>query len=57
MAVFDKEKLKTMDTKKGVVKKYTVMIVDDEKQALESMYSLLSEDYHIITANDGFEAF
>jgi DNA-binding NtrC family response regulator len=60
MAVFGKEKLQKMKVKKvkdDTVKKHTIMIVDDEENALKSMYSLLSEDYHIITARDGQEAF
>jgi two-component system cell cycle response regulator len=56
MAIFDKkklQKLKEMETKE---KKHTIMIVDDEEAHLRSMESLLSEDYHIITAKDGQEA-
>jgi DNA-binding NtrC family response regulator len=56
MALFEKEKFHKMKVKDGAVKKHTIMIVDDEEKALESMYSLLSEDYHIITAQDGQEA-
>ncbi len=56
MAVFGKEKLQKMKVKDETEKKHTIMIVDDEEQALKSMYSLLSEDYHIINAKDGLEA-
>jgi len=56
MAIFDKKKLqkmKEMETKK---KRHIIMIVDDEDAHLHSMESLLSEDYQIITAQNGQEA-
>jgi DNA-binding NtrC family response regulator len=56
MVVFDKGKLQEIQKKEKSVKKRTIMIVDDEKNHLESMKSLLSEEYHIITASDGSEA-
>jgi DNA-binding NtrC family response regulator len=56
MAVFGKEKLQEIQKKEKSVKRYTIMIVDDEKNHLESMENLLSENFHIITASDGLEA-
>jgi len=56
MAVFDKERLPKQQKQEETVKKPTIMIVDDEENVLKSMYDLLSEDYHIITAGDGAEA-
>lgn len=56
MAIFDKEKLHKTKIKHETVKKHTIMIVDDEKAHLDSMQSLLSEDYQVITAKDGQEA-
>jgi two-component system cell cycle response regulator len=55
MAIFDKKKLQKI--KEKITKKHTIMIVDDEEAHLRSMESLLSEDYYIITALDGQEAF
>jgi len=54
MPVFDKERLAKKTEEIG--KRHTIMIVDDEYSHLHSMESLLSEDYHIITAADGMEA-
>jgi DNA-binding NtrC family response regulator/nitrogen-specific signal transduction histidine kinase len=54
MAVFDKNRLKKEKDK--TAQKHTIMIVDDEKNHLESMENLLSENFHIITASDGLEA-
>ncbi len=56
MAIFDKEKLQKLKEIELKNKKHTIMIVDDEEAHLSSMESLLSEDYHIITAKDGQEA-
>ena len=47
MAVFDKNKLKKEKDK--TVKKHTIMIADDEKNHLESMENLLSENSIIIS--------
>jgi DNA-binding NtrC family response regulator len=54
--VFDKGKLQEIQKKEKIEKKHTIMIVDDEKNHLESMENLLSTEYHIITAPDGQEA-
>jgi diguanylate cyclase (GGDEF)-like protein len=56
MAIFDKKKLQKLKEIELKDKKHTIMIVDDEESHLSSMESLLSEDYHIITAKDGQEA-
>jgi DNA-binding NtrC family response regulator len=56
MAVFGKEKLQEIQKKEKSVKRYTIMIVDDEKNHLESMEKLLSEIFHIIKASNGLEA-
>lgn len=54
MAFFEKKKLRIKKEKK--VKRHTIMIVDDLEVNLNSMVSLLSDDYYIITACDGEEA-
>ena len=41
---------------KNSIKKHTVMVVDDEKNYLSSMVSLLLKDYDVITARDGQDA-
>ena len=54
---FDKErfyKLKNED--KTVKQKPTIMIVDDEDNMLQSLNSLFSENYQVITARNGKEA-
>ena len=56
MGTFSKEKLHKIQKKEKEIKKHTIMIVDDEEAHLASMVSLLSDDYHIITALDGKEA-
>ena len=56
MSIFDKKKLQKLKEIELKDKKHTIMIVDDEEYHLRSMESLLSEDYHIITAKDGQEA-
>jgi diguanylate cyclase (GGDEF)-like protein len=56
MAIFDKKKLQKMKEMELKDKKHTIMIVDDEEAHLSSTESLLSEDYHIITARNGQEA-
>lgn len=56
MSIFDKKKLQKLKEIELKDKKHTIMIVDDEESHLSSMESLLSEDYHIITAKDGQEA-
>lgn len=55
MSIFDKEKLKRLQEGKST-NSHTIMLVDDEESHLSSMTSLLSEEYHIITARDGQEA-
>jgi YesN/AraC family two-component response regulator len=56
MAVFDKKKLQKIKEKEKTIKIHTIMVVDDEKSHLDSMVSLLSEQYKAITARDGQEA-
>ena len=56
MALFDKKKLQKIKEKEKNTEKHTIMIVDDEEAHLNSMVSLLSEDYHTIIAQDGQEA-
>jgi internalin A len=56
MIKFDKSRLQKIKEKEKIIKKHTIMIVDDEEAHLKAMESLLSEDYYIITAKDGQEA-
>lgn len=37
-------------------KEYTLLLVDDEDQNLQSLSLVLEKDYHLITARDGIEA-
>lgn len=56
MGIFNKKKLKKINDLEKKDKKHTIMLVDDEKAHLTSMTSLLSDDYHLITAKDGQDA-
>jgi len=55
MSIFDKEKLKILKPVE-TVRKHTIMLVDDETAVLTSLKSLISDEYNIITAQDGQEA-
>ncbi|HLP48953.1 MAG TPA: response regulator [Candidatus Kapabacteria bacterium] len=55
MSIFN-NKLQGRQENQGNENKQTIMIVDDEKCQLHAMESLLSGDYHIITASCGREA-
>lgn len=53
----DKEKMKKrLGDTKNLQKQYTVMIVDDEPDQLNELYTLFSRDYNVISACDGQEA-
>ena len=55
--VFDNTRLnKLKKEEKSIKQKHTIMIVDDEEKMLESLESLFSENYKVITARDGKEA-
>lgn len=56
MGLFDKEKRVEIQKKIKDLKKNSIMIIDDDEDHLRSMVSLLSDEYHIITASDGQEA-
>ncbi len=51
-----KTAIKKLDTAQSAKKKYTVLVVDDEKAIVRSLVDTLEDDYDIITANDGQEA-
>jgi response regulator RpfG family c-di-GMP phosphodiesterase len=46
----------TKNEDKTAVKRQTIMIVDDDKNQLHSLESLLSDDYNVIAARNGQEA-
>lgn len=56
MIKFDSGRIPKIPGDKEKKKKHTIMIVDDEKNNLKSLVSLLSDYYNIITAQDGQEA-
>lgn len=56
MALFKKEILKKIQEEEEKEKVYTILIVDDEKNNLETLSKVLSDDYHVLTAIDGQEA-
>jgi response regulator RpfG family c-di-GMP phosphodiesterase len=56
MSSLDREKLHRMKEKENEIKKYTIMIVDDEEAQLKSIESLLSDEYNVITDRDGQDA-
>jgi YesN/AraC family two-component response regulator len=56
MIKFDSGRIPRIQGDEKNEKKHTIMIVDDEVCCLNSLESLLSEGYHIITALDGQEA-
>jgi two-component system cell cycle response regulator len=54
---FDKERFYRLKNEDKTVKqKPTIMIVDDEENMLQSLETLFSENYKVITARDGKEA-
>ncbi|MGE5343243.1 MAG: diguanylate cyclase [Candidatus Omnitrophota bacterium] len=55
--VFNKEKLLNIKSENDPHKVHTLMIVDDDDRNRQAMVSLFSSDYHIITAEDGQEAY
>jgi response regulator RpfG family c-di-GMP phosphodiesterase len=59
MSIFNFKKQRAKAAKKEdktAARKHTIMIVDDEVQQLNSLESLLSEEYIVITARNGQEA-
>ncbi len=55
--IFDKTRLHELKKgEKTIKQKPTIMIVDDEDNILQSLESLFSENYKVITARDGKEA-
>lgn len=55
MALFNKKKFKKLKEEKNT-KTHTIMIVEDKKDNLKSLASLLAGEYNVITARDGQEA-
>lgn len=56
MAFFKKSKLLKLQEKKEVLKKYTILLVDDEESNLEILSEMLGEEYNTLSARDGQEA-
>jgi response regulator RpfG family c-di-GMP phosphodiesterase len=59
MSIFKSKKKQSRATKKTdkpAARKPTIVIVDDEKNQLHSLESLLSDDYNVIAARNGQEA-
>lgn len=58
MGLFNPEALKRAlkENKQQKDKKHTVLLVDDEIHNLTTLQDLLSDDYNVMTANDGLEA-
>ncbi|MEQ8155111.1 MAG: ATP-binding protein [Clostridiaceae bacterium] len=52
----NKEKLEQLKEKNNKIKKYTILLVDDELANLEALTRLLEEEYNVIKAKDGVEA-
>ncbi|MEQ8198054.1 MAG: ATP-binding protein, partial [Clostridiaceae bacterium] len=52
----NKEKLEQLKEKNNKIKKYTILLVDDELANLEALTRLLEEEYNVIKAKDGGEA-
>lgn len=56
MAIFSKARLKKTKHEEPVIKKHTILIVDDEVPNLLLLSDLLEKEYHILMAHDGQEA-
>ncbi|MDH5560904.1 MAG: hybrid sensor histidine kinase/response regulator [Deltaproteobacteria bacterium] len=56
MSVFNKEKLKNKLAEPRGIKKYNILLVDDERANLTSISRLLGTQYNVLTAKDGQEA-
>ena len=56
MAFFSEKKVKQVTAQEEVVKKHTIMIVDDEDENLTNLEGTLEQDYHILKAKNGKEA-
>lgn len=56
MAVFNEDRLKTIQNKKNQKKKHKILIVDDEEHNLNALTSVLSFNYEVLRASNGIEA-
>jgi response regulator RpfG family c-di-GMP phosphodiesterase len=56
MAIFKKEKLEKLQSKKSNEKKHTILIVDDEENNLNVLASVLGLCYNVIRATNGAKA-
>lgn len=56
MALFSKAKLKKIQAEETREKKYSVLLVDDEKDNLVTLSNTLKDEYNVLTAGDGQEA-
>ncbi len=54
--VIDKQKLKSIQDQKVVLKKYTILLVDDEPVNIDALTMILEEKYTILQAYTGNEA-
>ncbi len=57
MSIFSKEKLRSYKSQREPVKEHTIMLVDDEAPNLRILNALFKDQYHIIEARDGQEAY
>lgn len=57
MSIFSKDKLRSYKAQQKHIKKYTIMLVDDEAPNLRILNALFRDHYHIVEARDGQEAY
>ena len=48
--------VENLDASKGIEKKHTILVVDDESENLRAIESALKKEFEVMTANDGQEA-
>ena len=56
MGVFNKKALTALQARQATEKKYRILLVDDEPDALATLAAMLSKDYEVATAEDGYQA-
>jgi diguanylate cyclase (GGDEF)-like protein len=56
MAVFSTKKFKKIKSNETIEKRYTVLVVDDEKSNVQTITMVLDKYYFLLTASDGEEA-
>ncbi len=57
MSLFNEDALKVIQAEEEeLIRRHTILIVDDEEYNLSTLHDLLHDEYHVLTATDGQEA-